>query len=68
MVEPMVRGMIHKRLGNSAGAFRDFSRAVQLEPKHLDAQREIRIFEMRARKGSGEHALDALIASKAKKK
>ncbi len=62
------RGMLHKRLGNSSGAFRDFSRAVQLEPKHLDAQREIRIFEMRARKGSGEHALDALIASTSKAK
>ena len=60
------RGMLHKRLGNLSGAFRDFSRCAQLEPKHLEAQREIRIFEMRARKGSGEHALDSLIKSKRK--
>lgn len=61
------RGMVHKRLGNNAAAFRDFTRVVSLNPKHVDAQREIRIYEMRARKGSGEHPLDALI-SKAKKK
>ena len=61
------RGIVHKRLGGNAAAFRDFTRVVALNPKHVDAQREIRIFEMRARKGSGEHALDALI-SKAKKK
>jgi curved DNA-binding protein CbpA len=61
------RGIVHKRLGANAAAFRDFTRVVSLNPKHVDAQREIRIFEMRARKGSGEHALDALI-SKTKKK
>jgi hypothetical protein len=61
------RGIVHKRLGGNAAAFRDFTRVVALNPKHVDAQREIRIFEMRARKGSGEHALDALI-SKVKKK
>lgn len=61
------RGLLHKRLGNNPQAFRDFSRVVHLNPKHVDAQREVRIFEMRARKGSGEHALDALI-SKVKKK
>ena len=57
------RGIVHKRLGGNAAAFRDFTRVVTLNPKHVDAQREIRIFEMRARK----HALDALI-SKVKKK
>jgi len=61
------RGMVHKRLGGTAAAFRDFARVVSLNPKHVDAQREVRIFEMRARKGSGEHALDALL-SKVKKK
>jgi curved DNA-binding protein CbpA len=61
------RGMVQKRLGNNAAAFRDFTRVVSLNPKHVDAQREIRIYEMRARKGSGEHPVDALIA-KAKKK
>ena len=61
------RGFVHKRLGSSAAAFRDFTRVMQINPKHVDAQREIRIFEMRARKGSGEHALEALI-QKSKKK
>ena len=61
------RGMLHKRLGNSVASYRDFTRVVQLNPKHVDAQREVRISEMRARKGSGEHATGALI-SKAKKK
>ena len=41
---------------------------MHLNPKHVDAQREVRIFEMRARKGSGEHALDALISKVKKKK
>jgi curved DNA-binding protein CbpA len=61
------RGVLHKRLGNGAAAFRDFTRTLQMNPKHVDAQREVRIMEMRARKGSGEHALDLLV-SKAKKK
>jgi len=51
------RGVVHKRLGSRAAAFRDFTRVMQINPKHVDAQREIRIFEMRARKGSDEHAL-----------
>jgi curved DNA-binding protein CbpA len=62
------RGLLHKRLGGSAQAFRDFVRVSQINPKHVDAQREIRIFEMRARKGgSGEHLLSSTIA-KAKRK
>ena len=60
------RGTVHKRLGSSAAAFRDFNRVIQLNSKHVDAQREIRIFEMRARKGSGEHSLDALKQKKKK--
>ena len=60
------RGMFHKRLGNLAAAFRDFTRVQQFNPRHVDAQRELRILEMRARKGSGEHALDALIKGKKK--
>ena len=62
------RGIVNKRLGHTAAAFRDFTRVVQLNPKNVDAQRELRIFEIRARKGgSGEHALDALIAKTKKK-
>jgi hypothetical protein len=41
------RGLLHKRLGNTAAAHRDFARAVKLDPSHVDATRELRIFEMR---------------------
>lgn len=51
------RGLLQKKLGNAQAAHRDFTRVVQLAPKHVDAQREIRIHEMRQRKGSGEHLL-----------
>lgn len=51
------RGLVHKRLGNTASAFRDFARAVQLNPKHLGAEREVRLYAMRVKKGSGEHKL-----------
>jgi curved DNA-binding protein CbpA len=63
------RGLVHKRLGNVPAAFRDFARAVQLNPKHADAEREVRIFAMRARKvGSGEHAFAASLRDKLGKK
>jgi hypothetical protein len=51
------RGLAYKRLDNVPAAFRDFSRALQLDPTHAGAEREVRIFAMRARKGSGEHKL-----------
>ena len=62
------RGLVHKRLGNVPAAFRDFARAVQLNPKHVEAEREVRIFAMRARKGSGEHKLAAPLLEKLGKK
>jgi curved DNA-binding protein CbpA len=51
------RGQVQKRLNNVLAAFRDFARTIQLEPSHKDAEREVRIFAMRAKKGSGEHKL-----------
>jgi hypothetical protein len=62
------RGMVHKLLGNPPSAIRDFARAVQLNPKHVAAERELRIFAMRVRKGSGEHKLIAPILDKLEKK
>ncbi len=62
------RGLVHKRLGNVPAAFRDFARALQLNPKHVEAEREVRIFAMRARKGSGEHKLVAPLLEKLGKK
>lgn len=55
------RGSIAKRLGKLDAAFRDFARVAHLDPKNIEAVREVRLFEMRARKGSGEHALGSLI-------
>jgi hypothetical protein len=46
------RGMINKRLGNITNAYKDFSRTLQLDPKHVDATREVRIYEMRMKKKS----------------
>jgi tetratricopeptide (TPR) repeat protein len=61
------RGMIAKRLGNVPNAMRDFARAVQLNPKHVDAQRELRVIEMRARK-SGELKLGDVLSKLTGKK
>lgn len=44
------RAMLHKRQGGGANAHRDFARAVALDPKNVDATRELRIYEMRMKK------------------
>jgi hypothetical protein len=41
------RATLRKRLGDHRGAMGDFRRAFELNPRNLDAQREIRLFEMR---------------------
>lgn len=41
------RGQLHVRLGNSQRAIRDFKTLLEVNPKHLDAQREVRLHEMR---------------------
>ncbi len=47
------RGMLHKRLHNTAAAVRDFRKAVDLNPRNIDAAREVRLFDMRKAKNSG---------------
>ena len=42
------RGMIQKRLGNVSAAMRDFGHVARLDPHHVDAARELRLFNMRA--------------------
>lgn len=44
------RGMAHKRAGNLTQAVRDFQQAAELNPRNLDAVREVRLHEMRATK------------------
>jgi hypothetical protein len=46
------RGMLYKRLGNQHAAARDFREAAELNPRNLDALREVRLFEMRRSRGS----------------
>ncbi len=41
------RGQLLKRRGKPEGALRDFRWIVEHNPKHVDAQREIRLYEMR---------------------
>lgn len=48
------RGALLKRLGRGEAALRDFKKAARLDPHHIDAQREVRLFAMRARTGSIE--------------
>jgi predicted TPR repeat methyltransferase len=41
------RGMLQKRLHKEELAVKDFRRAFELNPRNIDAQREVRIFDMR---------------------
>lgn len=41
------RGLLLKRLGKNGKAVGDFRFIVENDPRHLDAQREIRLYEMR---------------------
>ncbi len=41
------RGMLHKRLGRDQPAYLDFKKSMDLNPRNIDAQREVRLFEMR---------------------
>jgi tetratricopeptide (TPR) repeat protein len=47
----LYRGSILRRLGREADAVKAFRRSVELNPKNVDAQREVRLAEMRAKKG-----------------
>jgi curved DNA-binding protein CbpA len=42
------RGLLRKRSGDIDGAYRDFVRAVQANPKHVEAEREAHAYEARA--------------------
>ena len=50
------RGQLRKRLNRLADANADFARVAELDPKHVDATRELRIFKMREEKKSPEKA------------
>lgn len=42
------RAMLHKRTNDAAKALRDFKRAAELNPRNLDAVREVRLHNMRS--------------------
>ena len=42
------RAMLFKRLGNTSAAMRDFRTVVEQNPRNVDAQRELRLYNMRA--------------------
>lgn len=41
------RGQLYKRVGKDTRAINDFRTIIELNPNHLDASREIRLYEMR---------------------
>jgi DnaJ-domain-containing protein 1 len=45
------RGMLLKRAGRADKAIRDFRLAAEINPRNLDAMREVRLYEMRRRSG-----------------
>jgi tetratricopeptide (TPR) repeat protein len=51
------RGSLFKRLGNATMAARDFRRAVDLNPRNIDAAREVRLYEMRKKDAPGPRAV-----------
>jgi len=59
------RGAVLRRIGREDDAVRAFQRAVEVNPKHVDAQREVRLADMRAKKGGGRVASPASAASSA---
>jgi tetratricopeptide (TPR) repeat protein len=42
-----LKGLVYKRMGKEADAVRYFQRTLDADPKHLDAQRELRLAKMR---------------------
>lgn len=48
------RGLLSQKLGDHGNALADFRRAAKLDPRNVDAAREIRLYEIRGLKGSGE--------------
>jgi curved DNA-binding protein CbpA len=48
------RGTVLKRMGHENKAISDFRRVLEQNPKHLEAAREVRLFEMRRQGAQGE--------------
>jgi curved DNA-binding protein CbpA len=48
------RGALYKRLGRGARAIRDFRLAAELNPRNIDAAREVRLHQMRGGRSSSK--------------
>jgi tetratricopeptide (TPR) repeat protein len=59
------RAMLYKRMGNDPAALRDFKMAFELNPRNVDAQREVRLIEMR--KGDKKEEKSGLLSRLFKK-
>jgi hypothetical protein len=46
------RAMLHKRIDNHGPAMRDLNRVVSIDPLFVDAERELRLYEVRVRQGT----------------
>jgi tetratricopeptide (TPR) repeat protein len=46
------RALLHKRIDSHATAMFNLRKVVELNPKHMDAVRELRVYEMRIRRNS----------------
>jgi tetratricopeptide (TPR) repeat protein len=59
------RAMLYKRHNRDGPAFKDFKKIAELNPKNIDAQREIRLYEMRgAPKAQSQAPAQAPVAQK----
>jgi curved DNA-binding protein CbpA len=61
------RGQLYKRAGKEAHAVRDFRWVLERSPRHLDAAREVRLYEMRRGSPPGGTRPSAKRAGEAKK-
>lgn len=50
------RGMLYKRIDEHSKAFKDFKKAAELNPRNLDAAREVRLHNMRGTATTGRPA------------
>lgn len=46
------RGQLLKKAGNTLRALKDFKEILKIKPKHMEAQREVRVHTMRKRSGA----------------
>jgi len=61
------RAQLHKKAGKETHAIRDCKRILQIKPQHVDAARELRVYEMRRRTGAPDSGRGGLLGRFRKK-